>query len=213
MTQKTEFYPLGKRFRSFLPVVIDVETGGFNPRTDALLEVAAVFLYADEKGELCTDRIWSKHIIPFEGGKLEPKSLEVNGIDPYHPFRMAIDEKSALDELFKMVYQEMKRNRCTRAILVGHNAAFDLNFLNAAKTRIKGKRSPFHSFSTLDTVSLSALAYGQTVLARAVQAAGIDWDSNEAHSAAYDAGKTAELFCQIINAWQRLGGPLNTMEM
>ncbi|MGW8228635.1 MAG: ribonuclease T, partial [Gammaproteobacteria bacterium] len=43
--------------------------------------------------------------------------------------------------------------------------------------------------------------YGQTVLARAVQAAGIQWNQKEAHSAVYDAERTAELFCRIVNTW------------
>jgi ribonuclease T len=36
--------------------------------------------------------------------------------------------------------------------------------------------------------------------------AGIDFDNDEAHSARYDALKTAELYCQIVNTWQELGG-------
>ncbi|MHB1799788.1 MAG: ribonuclease T, partial [Vulcanimicrobiaceae bacterium] len=66
------------------------------------------------------------------------------------------------------------------------------------------KRSPFHPFSCFDTVSLAGLAYGQTVLARALQAAGIEWDAAQAHSAVYDAERTAELFCTIVNRWQSL---------
>jgi ribonuclease T len=52
-----------------------------------------------------------------------------------------------------------------------------------------------------DTVSLGGVAYGQTVLGRAMQAAGLAWNGDEAHSAVYDAERTAELFCKIANAW------------
>ena len=45
----------------------------------------------------------------------------------------------------------------------------------------------------------------QTVLARAVYAAGLEWDQREAHSAVYDAERTAQLFCIIANAWPRCG--------
>jgi len=123
-------FPLGGRFRGFLPVVIDMETGGFNHHTDALLEVAAVTLRVDENGMLAPHRTYGWHVSPFEGSNLEPASLEVNGIDPNLPFRQAIavDEKKCLDELFLIVRKEMKANNCKRAILVGHNAAFDLNF-------------------------------------------------------------------------------------
>jgi len=201
---EAQLFPMGGRFRGFLPVVIDLETGGFNHHTDALLEVAAVTLRFDENNMLALDKTYGWHVTPFEGSNLEPASLEVNGIDPDMPFRQAIavDEKKCLDELFLIVRKEMKVNKCKRAILVGHNAAFDLNFLNAAVERIKKKRNPFHPFSTFDTVTLAAMAYKQTVLARSVKAAGFSWDANEAHSAVYDTEKTAELFCNIINKWE-----------
>jgi len=197
--------PVGGRFRGFLPVVIDLETGGFNHHTDALLEVAAVTLRFDTEGMLQPHKTYGWHVAPFEGSNLEPASLEVNGIDPDLPFRQAIavDEKKCLDELFSIVRKEMKANNCKRAILVGHNAAFDLNFLNAAVERIKKKRNPFHPFSTFDTVTLAAMAYKQTVLARSVKAAGFSWDADEAHSAVYDTEKTADLFCNIMNKWEK----------
>jgi len=204
-TAQTEITPIAKRFRGFLPVVIDLETGGFNHKTDALLEVAASILRIDENGMLSRQKTHNWHVTPFKGSNLDPKSLEVNGIDPNLPFRQAIavDEQVAINELFKIVRKEIKLNKCTRAVLVGHNANFDLNFLNAAVERLGQKRNPFHPFSTFDTVSLSALAYGQTVLARSCQAAGFDWDGAEAHSAVYDTEKTADLFCQIMNDWQK----------
>ena len=196
--------PMGGRFRGFLPVVIDMETGGFNHNTDALLEVAAVTLRLDADGMIQPHKTFGWHVHPFEGANMEPASLEVNGIDPYLPFRQAIavDEKKCLDELFLIVRKEMKLNKCKRAILVGHNAAFDLNFLNATVARIDKKRNPFHPFSTFDTVTLAAMAYRQTVLARSVKAAGFPWDATEAHSAVYDTEKTADLFCNIINQWE-----------
>ena len=105
-----------------------------------------------------------------------------------------------------MLCQEIRDTDCTRAVLVGHNAWFDLGFLNAAITRAGIKRNPFHPFSCFDTATLAGLAYGQTVLARAVKASGASWDGREAHSAIYDAEKTAELFCNIVNRWDELNG-------
>lgn len=191
--------PMARRFRGFLPVVIDVECGGFNPNTDALLEIAAVLLEIQGDGSLLPGESWRYHVQPFSGANLEPASLAVTGIDPFHPLRPAIPEKEALTRLFKEIRRAMKDNDCTRAILVGHNAYFDLNFINAAIARTDIKRNPFHPFSSFDTATLAGVAYGQTVLGKALQAAGIEWDSNAAHSAAYDAQKTAELFCRICN--------------
>lgn len=205
MTKATQ--PAGKmseRFRGFLPVVVDVETAGFNAQTDALLEIAAVILKMNDDGQLVPDRTLHYHVEPFPGANLEADALAFNGIDPYHPFRGAISETEALRSTFKPVRQAIKEQDCKRAILVGHNAFFDLGFLNAAVERTGIKRNPFHPFSTFDTVSLAGLAFGQTVLARAADAAGISFDQKEAHSANYDAERTAELFCHIVNRWQSL---------
>jgi ribonuclease T len=204
MTDNNDFIPMDRRFRGFLPVVVDVETGGFNFQKDALLQIAAVLIRMDNKGEFYRYRTVSYHVEPFEGANMEPASLEVNGIDPYHPLRLAVPERDALNGVNKEIRKEMKLNNCNRAILIGHNAPFDLNFVNAASERAGIKRNPFHPFSTLDTVTLSAMALGQTVLARAVQAAGLGWDTAEAHSAIYDAEKTADLFCYVLNRWELL---------
>lgn len=194
---------ISKRFRGFLPVVIDVETGGFNAQTDALLEIAAVVIQMDEGGRLVCGPSHSCHVEPFPGANLEEKALAFTGIDPYHPFRMALKEKEALEKIFTPVREEVKHQGCSRAILVGHNAFFDLGFLNAAIARTKAK-SPFHAFSSFDTATLGGLAYGQTVLARAAEMSGIAFDSSQAHSALYDAERTAELFCNIVNRWGEL---------
>ena len=196
-----DFVPMGNRFRGFCPVVVDVETGGFNPQTDALLEVAAIILGIDAKGKLYCKESHNIHVQPFEGANIEPASLEINGIDPYHPLRIALPEKEALKDIFKPIRAAVKENSCKRAILVGHNAFFDLNFINLSSQRAKVKSNPFHPFSCFDTVSLGAMAYGQTVLSRIAQVAKLPWENEQAHSALYDARMTAEIFCKILNTW------------
>jgi len=191
------------RFRGFYPVVVDVETAGFDPVKDALLEVAVVFLQTDPDGIWSPLETVSKHIQPFPGANLDKAALEFTGIDPDHPFRkeIAVPEKEALRDIFQATKRLIREHGCTRAILVGHNPAFDLSFINAAANRSGFKRNPLHPFSTFDTATLGGLAYGQTVLSRAVQAAGLEWEEEEAHSALYDAERTAELFCNIVNLW------------
>lgn len=193
---------MADRFRGFLPVVVDVETGGFDCTRHALLEIAAMPILMDEHGRLLPGAMASSHVMPFEGSEIDPKSLEVTGIDVHHPFRDAVPERQALDRIFIPVRAAVRAAGCQRAILVGHNAHFDLGFLNAAVARVDHKRNPFHPFSVFDTVTLGGLAYGQTVLSRAVQAAGIAWNGDEAHSAVYDVERTAELFCTVMNRWQ-----------
>jgi ribonuclease T len=198
---KPAFKPMAERFRGYLPVVVDVETGGFDWNRHALLELAAIPLELDAEGRLVPGEVACAHLEPAPGTLIDPKSLEVTGIILDHPFRMAKPEREALDHVFAAVRAAARRHNCQRAILVGHNAHFDLNFLNAAVARVQHKRNPFHPFSVFDTVTLAGVAYGQTVLARAVQAAGFTWNSEEAHSAVYDAERTAELFCRIANDW------------
>ena len=197
---------INQRFRGFLPVVVDIETGGVVAATDAVLQIAAVMVHMDETGTLYPGATYTTHVEPFPGANLDPKSLEFNGIDPDHPLRMAVPEEEALRQIFQPIRAEIRATECSRAVLVGHNAWFDLGFLNAAANRCGMKRNPFHPFSSFDTATLSGLAFGQTVLARGIAAAGICWDAREAHSAIYDAEKTAELFCKIVNQWDALSG-------
>jgi len=194
---------MSRRFRGYYPVVVDVETGGFDDKKDALLEIGAITLKIDENGNMTKNNEYHCHINPFEGANMEPASLEVNGIDPHHPFRIAaaVDEETGVRGLFRFIHKEMKKHKCKRAIMIGHNTALDRNFIFSAAERNKISRNPFHPFSTFDTVSLAGLAFGQTVLSRAAQAAGLAWDNTEAHSALYDASQTAELFCIIVNRW------------
>lgn len=197
---------LAERFRGFLPVVVDVETGGFESRTDALLEVAAVTLKMDQDGILSRDETFEFHIEPFDGANIEQSALDFTGIDPEDPERESLPEMMAIPEMVAPIRKAIKANGCTRAVMVAHNAHFDLGFINAAMNRCQVKRNPFHPFSCFDTATLSGLAFGQTVLAKACVTAGLEFSNIEAHSAAYDAEKTADLFCIIVNKWKDLGG-------
>ena len=203
---KAEKSAMAQRFRGFYPVVIDVECGGFNAQTDAILEIAAVILDLDEHHQLCRKETLFYRVQPFPGANLEEAALKFTGINPHHPLRIAHPEQDVFREMFQHIRAGMKAADCKRAILVGHNAHFDHGFVNAASERHNLKRNPFHPFSSLDTASMSALCFGQTVLARAVEAAGLQFDTEAAHSAKYDAEITADLFCLMINKWQAMGG-------
>jgi len=185
-------------------VIVDIETAGFDANKNPLLEIAAVIVEYDSNQQLHITESHAAHIIPFESSILDQSALKFTGIDPYHPFRLAVSEKDALGKLFNPIKLAVKRNECTRAILVGHNPNFDINFLNAALKRTKIKRSPFHPFSTFDTATLGGLMYKQTVLAKIGKEAGMEWDNVQAHSALYDAKQTAEIFCKIVNRWKQL---------
>ncbi len=206
MSKLTSNELMQHRFRGYMPVVIDVETAGFNAKTDALLEIAAVTLTFTADGLLVPAQTLHYHIEPFEGANIERAAIEFNGIEPFSPLRGAIDEATALKELFKPIRKAQKDAGCQRCILVGHNATFDHGFLMAAADRANIKRNPFHPFVTFDTAALAAVFLGQTVLLKACQAAGIPFDHKQAHSALYDTERTAELFCYMVNRYQQLGG-------
>lgn len=206
MLEIKELNTLNNRFRGLYPVVVDVETAGLNAKTDALLEIAAITLKMDENGWLKKDHILHFHIIPFLGSILKPEALAFNKINPHSPLRDAIHEIEALKKLFSVVFEGMKQQNCNRAILVAHNATFDLSFIQAAVQRVEIKKNPFHSFVTFDTATLSGLLLGQTVLARACKTIGINFDNQQAHSALYDTMQTAKLFCELVNYWKRIGG-------
>lgn len=192
---------ISSRFRGFLPIVVDLETGGFNAEKDALLELAAVILNTNAEGKLYKHKTIHYHIKPFAGANIDKEALKVNGIQPFHPLRIAHDENKALDGLFNEIRSQLKTFNCSRAIMVAHNANFDLSFLQAAVLRNKIKDSPFHSFSTFDTVTLGGVVYGQTVLSRIAEQCGFFYDTQKAHGAKYDAELTADIFCQIANQW------------
>ena len=204
MTEPKIKTPMAARFRGFLPVVVDVETAGFDPLRDALLEIAEVTVRMDGEGRLHRHETHAVHLEPFPGANLDPKALAFTGIDPYHPFRGALPEREGLTTLLKPIRAEVKAQGCNRAVMVAHNPIFDLTFFNAAVERARIKRNPFHPFSGFDTATLGGLFYGQTVLARIAEAAGIPWDSAEAHSAIYDAERTADIFCLIHNRFEEL---------
>ncbi len=192
---------LSRRFRGLLPVVVDVETSGLNVATSALLEIAVVMINMDANGKLFREETHAYHVEPFIGACLEKEALEITGIDPDYPLRFALPEAQALHRIFAAVRKQLEKTECYRAVLVGHNAWFDLSFILAAAKRSGIQYHPFHTFTTLDTASLGAVALGETVLARAARRARIPFDLQQAHSAIYDAERTAELFCFIANKW------------
>ena len=198
---------ISRRFDGYLPVVIDIETSGVDFQKNAILEIAAVLVNYDDNGSLAPVGDFACHVTPFEGARLDPEALQITGIDPFHPFRFDVTEKDALTQLFQFVEQALKQTHCRRAVLVGHNAHFDLSFILYAAKRCKFKATPFHAFTVFDTATLSGLAFGKTVLAKGLRAAKLGFNKDEAHSAIYDAKQTAALFCHIVNGFSK---PIST---
>ena len=190
---------IDNRFRGFLPVVVDVETGGLDTEKSSLLEIAAVEIILDNN-VFKTGESLQINILPHKDTITEQSALDFNGIkDPFSPLRNAIEEKPAITEFMKKIRLWRKKTKCTKCVLVGHNSFFDLEILNAAISRNNIKRNNFHPFTSFDTATLSGVSLGETVLAKALAKANVKFDNSQAHSAIYDATKTADLFCYILN--------------
>ncbi len=196
---------INKRFRGYFPVIIDIETAGFDSSKDAILEIAAMTVKYEDN-HLVPDQCFHEHVMPFEGANIEQAAIDFNGIDPFCALRGAKPENDVFRALCKHIRSVQKAADCQRSIVVAHNASFDHGFITQAINRNNIKRSPFHPFVTFDTTSMSALILGQTVLLKACEAANISFDTKSAHSALYDAEKTTELFCYLVNHYHDLGG-------
>ena len=190
-----------QRFRGYLPVILDLETGGLDPTRNAILELCIV-LPEWQNDQLICENVMQWQILPHPDTEVDQSSTDLTGIDPEDPARDAVSERSAISECLRTVRRAVREAQCSRAIITAHNAHFDQAFLKAAIQRAGIKRDPFHLFSVIDTVSLCAVHYGQTVLRHACREAGIAYDMNKAHSARYDATIAAELFCAIVNSSQ-----------
>lgn len=195
-------HPLSQKFRGYYPVVVDIETGGLDPQQHTILDIAAITLTLDKKGKLVPLKEYQTHVYPHPDYITTPEALKINKINLKHLEFSGVSEKQALQSIFKPIRAAQTAHDCKQSILVGHNAFFDLAFINAAAKRSKVRRNPFHQYSTLDTVTLSGVMLGHTVLVKACELAGISFDRKQAHTALYDAQKTAQLFCSLVNkAW------------
>ena len=91
------------KFRKYLPVVVDLETGGFTPSSDAILEIAITLINYDR--EFSVGETHRFHIDPFPGLKIHQDALEFTKINLEHPLRNAVSEQEALQSIFKIINQ------------------------------------------------------------------------------------------------------------
>ena len=188
--------PMQNRFRGFMPVVIDVECGGFIPYRCTVGNCRSVVGDSGD-GSLAAWGNWRYHVQPFPA----PTSNGVTRCDGlsilFTRYAQRFQRRSA-HAIVQEISQAMKDNDCTRAILVGHNACFDLNFLNAAVARTEIKRNPFHPFSSFDTATLAGVAFGQTgYRSRFKRPESLGIRTNA--FGAYDAQQTADCFARSAN--------------
>src|SRR5690606_1545008 len=100
--------PMAARFRGYLPVVVDVETGGFNCATDALLEIAATTIGMDEGGFLYPEHSQYFHAESVTRANIAQAALDFTRIRLDHTLRMAVSEEHALTEIFRSLLKSLK---------------------------------------------------------------------------------------------------------
>lgn len=159
-------------------VVIDFETTGFDPIKNEATEVGAVQI--DGKTGEITNQL---NVLVKVVGKIPPKIVELTGIT-----------NELLDKhgLPKSVVGEYLKQMCDGAIVVAHNAKFDLGFLK-------------HQFGITpqywyDTLEISKSLYPDVKghkLGNICERAGIEL--NNAHRAIADVMATVELLNKQLN--------------
>ncbi len=103
---------MSRRFRGFLPVVIDVETGGFNSRTDALLEIAAVFIDIDASGTLSRGCHPQLPCAAVSGCATGPGLAERHRHRSLSSVAAALPEREAIQRIFREVRHQLKAYDC-----------------------------------------------------------------------------------------------------
>jgi DNA polymerase III epsilon subunit-like protein len=170
-------------------VFLDTETGGFNEKTDALIEVA--FSRTDSKGETILES-WDTKIAVEKGFQITPRAAMVNGYKP-NLWAGAPSMREVLIELTRKLPHSFQ--------LVGHGIALDQRFLTAA---FKRHQIPLPGWTPrpIDTnvfarrVLLKCGAVLDTRLVTICDYYGID--RRGAHSAGVDVACTIEVFRRLM---------------
>ena len=170
MSETRAATPIASRFRGFLPVVVDVETGGFNARTDALLEIAAVLLQIDGEGRWSPFETHAAHVEPFPGANVEPAALEFNGIRLDHPLRRRADgrfERVSWDDAIAEIAERLSAVRERSgpeavSAYVGNPTAFN-TFAGPALASFFGQLGVRRSFGSGTQDCANKFAAGEAV--------------------------------------------------
>ncbi|MGC1429211.1 MAG: exonuclease domain-containing protein [Albidovulum sp.] len=171
-------------------VVFDTETTGLLPdEGDEIVQIAALRLVNGRKvpGEVFDMLVNPGRLIP-------PKSTDVHGISD----AMVADAPDVVEALGRF------HKFAAGAVLVAHNAPFDMTFLRRREGEIGGA----FDHPVLDTVLLSAVAYGRTEshsLDALTQRLGITIPEEARHTALGDTQATAEAFLRLLEILKARG--------
>lgn len=166
-------------------VVVDIETTGLNPRTDKITEIAACKVV---KGEIVDQ--FSALVNPEIN--ISQDIAELTGIT-----NEMVKDAEKIDSVFDKFLDFMDD-----AIIVAHNASFDISFLKEAAKRLNTEFNP----TTVDTLALSRglmpnlLKYKLDVVCNE-----LNIELKKHHRASADAEATAMIFIKLCEMLKKKG--------
>ncbi len=164
-------------------VVFDLETTGFSPVSDRIIEIGAVRL---------------------DGGKITEKFSTF--VNPREPIPLRIEQLTGINDSMVMDAPAIETvlpeflSFAEGAVLVAHNASFDVGFIREACKRL----SLPEDFTYVDTVALARLLLPQLSrfkLDTVARALGVSLEHH--HRAVDDAGATAEIFEKFVEMLEK----------
>jgi DNA polymerase-3 subunit epsilon len=166
--------------------VVDLETTGIRPGADRIVEIGAVRV----EGYELTER-FERLVDP--GVPLPSEITRLTGIRP-EDLAGRVGVASALRAFLAFAGD---------AVLVAHNARFDIGFIDAELRRLRGRR---FAGTVLDTVPLARkLVPGRTRYSLGALADRFSTDATPCHRALPDALATAEILLALVGKAQQRG--------
>lgn len=165
-------------------VIFDLETTGLSNRLDEIIEFGAV-------------KMKDREVIDRKQLFVNPKrSIPAHISSLTHINQSDVDAAKPIEDVFDDLKQWIGD-----AVLVAHNATFDVGFMNAAARKL-GK--PEFSNPVIDTLPLAhaMLDLKRYRLGNVCRHYGVKYDGEGAHRADYDAEVLSQVLCHMLNAYK-----------
>jgi DNA polymerase III subunit epsilon len=168
-------------------IIFDTETTGLDNRLDRIIEIGCIELM----DHFPTGRTYHVYI-NADGKTVHPDALAVHGIT---------DEFLADKPLFRDICEDLNAF-FEGAVLIAHNATFDIGFINSEFERLG--MAPIERDRVLDTLVMARRRHpmGPNSLDALCRRYGIDNSHRTKHGALLDAELLAEVYIEMIGGRQ-----------
>ena len=186
-----------QKFKNIL--IFDIETTGFNPKTDEIIEIAMLKV-TDDNGTAQISEQYGKLVRLSENRRLPAKITELTGITETQLAQEGLPKKDVCDKIADML-------SCESPLLVAYNAQFDLCFLYYFLFQF-GKADLLKKIKMLDamTVFKDRRPYPHKLI-DAAEAYGLSLEN--AHRALDDTRVTFEILCEMAKETDDLSKYVN----